>query len=240
MRAAGRVVAAVLRRMREHAAPGVTTMELDRIASETVAQLGARAAFLGYDVGHGPYPASICASVNDTVVHGIPCDRALQEGDILSIDFGAHKGGVFADAAITIAVGRIPEESQRLLAVTQEALGRGVEAARVGNSIADVSWAIQDYVESQGYSLADNLYGHGIGRRLHEPPNVPNIVLPGKGATINAGVGLAIEPMVNVGRPATRTLADGWAVVTADGSRSAHFEHTVLVGPNGPEIMTVE
>jgi methionyl aminopeptidase len=240
MRAAGKVVATALGRIREAVAAGVTTKALDDIAVATVAELGARSAFLGYDVGSGPYPASICASVNEAVVHGIPSDRVLNEGDIVAIDFGAEKDGMFADAAITVPVGKIGPELERLLKVTREALAKGIEQARAGNRITDVSWAIQSHVEGHGYSLAEGLFGHGIGHRMHEPPNVPNIVIPGKGAAIEVGSGLAIEPMVNMGRAATRTLEDGWTVVTRDGSPSAHFEHTVLVGVDGPEIVTLE
>jgi methionyl aminopeptidase len=240
MREAGRIVATVLRRIREAVAPGVTTKELDQIAIDSLAEMGAKSAFYGYNVGHGPYPGNICASINEVVVHGIPSERKLEEGDIIAIDFGAEKGGLFADSAITVAVGKIDAESERLMAVTQEALGKGIEQARAGNRITDVSRAIQTYVESHGYSLADDLYGHGIGRRMHEPPNIPNIVMAGKGALIEVGMGLAIEPMVNMGRSVTRTLRDGWTVVARDGKRSGHFEHTVLVGESGPEIMTVE
>jgi methionyl aminopeptidase len=234
MREAGRVVRAVLDEVSAAAVAGVSTGELDRLAEARTRERGAVPAFKGY-LG---YPASICISVNDEVVHGIPSKRALQEGDLVGLDFGVIHRGFFGDAAVTVPVGRVPEATLRLLEVTREALARGIAAAVGGGRVGDIGAAVQSWVESQGYSVVREFVGHGIGRRLHEPPQVPNFGQPGTGERLRPGMVLAIEPMVNVGQPGVVTLADGWTAVTGDRSLSAHFEHTVAVTEAGPEILT--
>jgi len=235
VRAAAQVVARALREMGRAVRPGITTAELDRIAEQVIRDHGARPAFKGYR----GFPASICPSVNEEVVHGIPGPRALAEGDIIGIDVGAELNGWYGDAARTFAVGDVSDEARRLMRVTEEALERGIRQARAGNRVGDISHAVQSHVEEQGFSVVRDLVGHGIGRQMHEEPAVPNFGPPGKGPRLLAGQVLAIEPMVNAGGHAVTTRPDGWTVVTRDGRWSAHFEHTVAVGRDGPEILSV-
>lgn len=234
MRDAGQVVARMLAACREAARPGVTTGELDRIAAEVLKKAGATSSFLGY---YG-YPATICTSVNDQIVHGIPGKRKLREGDIVGIDAGAIVDGWHADAAVTVPVGRVSPEAQKLIDVTEEALRRGIAAAQVGKRLGDIGAAVQRWVEGQGYTVVRNYVGHGIGRAMHEEPQVPNYGEPERGLQIREGLCIAIEPMVNIGGPETRTLADRWTVVTADGSLSAHFEHSLWCTAAGPVVLT--
>lgn len=237
MRRAGEVVAAVLELVRRHVRPGVSTAQLDALAEEELARRGAYSNFKGY---YG-YPSVICTSINDEVVHGIPSQkRVLREGEIVGIDAGAIVDGWHADAALTLPVGRVRPETDRLIRVTEEALRRGVAAAHPGRRIGDIGHAIQSHVESQGYSVVRNYGGHGIGRAMHEDaPFVPNWGDPDRGLPIKEGLTIAIEPMVNAGGSETRVLDDGWTVVTADGSLSAHFEHTIAVTENGPLVLTL-
>jgi methionyl aminopeptidase len=215
-------------------APGVTTRDLDALAERLVRDAGAEPAFKGYR----GYPATLCASINEQVVHGIPSSRPLVEGDIVSLDMGVKLGGFYGDSAITVAVGRIGEEAQRLLRVTQEALERGIAQVRVGGRISDIGHAVQAHVESHGFSVVREFVGHGIGASLHEEPQIANYGEPGRGPRMAEGMVLAIEPMVNLGRPGVKVLSDGWTAVTRDGSLSAHFEHTVAVTRQGPSILT--
>ena len=235
VRAAAQVVARALREVGRAVRPGVTTAELDRIAEAVIRDHKARPAFKGYR----GFPASICPSVNEEVVHGIPGPRALEEGDIVGIDVGAELRGWFGDAAWTFAVGEVSAKANRLLRVTREALEKGIRQARAGNRVGDISHAVQSHVEKHGYSVVRDLVGHGIGRKLHEEPSVPNYGPAARGPKLLAGQVLAIEPMVNAGGYAVTTRPDGWTVVTKDGGWSAHFEHTVAVGPDGPEILSV-
>ncbi len=236
MREAGRVTAAALRAVGDAVAPGVTTGELDEIAVEVIRAAGARAAFLGY---HG-FPATICASLNREVVHGIPSRRKLSSGDVLSVDVGAVVDGYFGDAARTFPVGRVSKEAERLLAATREALEAGIACCVPGKRLGDIGAAVQKVAEGAGFSVVREYVGHGIGRAMHEDPQVPNYGTPGKGPLLLAGMVLAIEPMINAGDSDVRQLADGWTVVTADGTLSAHFEHTVAVTQKGPWVLTVE
>lgn len=230
------VVHEVLEELARAAVAGATTFDLDRIALERTRARGAAPAFLGY---HG-YPAALCISVNDEVVHGIPSPRrVLREGDIVGLDFGVVKDGFYGDAARTVAVGAVPEAAARLVEVTRDALAAGIAAARSGNRVGDIGAAVQALVEERGFSVVRDFVGHGIGRRLHEPPQIPNFGRPGTGETLRPGMVLAIEPMVNAGGPEVEVLDDGWTAVTGDGSLSAHFEHTVAVTENGPEILTL-
>lgn len=231
---AGRIVATMLATTRDAVKPGVTTAELDRIAADVLARAGAKSSFLGY---YG-YPATICTSVNEQIVHGIPGKRKLKDGDIVGIDAGAIVDGWHADAAITVPVGRISPEAQKLIAVTREALERGIAAATVGNRLGDIGASVQQYVESQGFSVVRNYVGHGIGRAMHEDPQVPNYGTADLGRVIKEGLCIAIEPMVNVGGLATRVLEDNWTVVTEDGSLSAHFEHTLACLADGAVVLT--
>jgi methionyl aminopeptidase len=234
MREAGRIVALTHKELQKAVHPGITTKELDQIADDFIRKQGALPSFKGY---HG-YPASICASVNEVIVHGIPGDRVLQEGDIISIDIGANIHGFHGDSAWTYAVGEISETAQKLLDVTEAALFKGLEQAKDGNRLSDIGHAVQTYVESHGFSVVREFVGHGIGRQMHEDPSIPNYGPPGRGPRLRTGMTLAIEPMVNVGSHHTKTLQDNWTVVTADGSLAAHFEHTVAVTPDGPDILT--
>lgn len=236
MREAGKVVATMLATTRDAVRPGMTTAELDRIAAGVLARAGAKSSFLGY---YG-YPATICTSVNEQIVHGIPGKRRLKEGDIVGIDAGAIVDGWHADAAITVPVGQVSEQAAKLIAVTREALARGIAAATVGNRLGDVGAAVQRYVEDQGFSVVRNYVGHGIGRAMHEEPQVPNYGTADLGRVIKEGLCIAIEPMVNVGGVATRVLDDNWTVVTEDGSLSAHFEHTLACLAEGPVVLTLE
>ena len=239
MREAGRIVAEMLAACRAAVRPGVTTGELDRIAAEILKRHGAASNFKGYGVPIlPPFPGVICTSVNEQVVHGIPGKRRLREGDVLSIDAGAIVEGWHADAAITVPVGAVSAEAARLLAATEQALGRAIAAAVVGKRLGDIGAAVQRFVETQGLSIVRNYVGHGIGRAMHEEPQVPNYGAPERGLQIKEGLCIAIEPMVNIGRPETKTLADQWTVVTADGSLSAHFEHTLWCTAAGPVVLT--
>ncbi|MCS7283463.1 MAG: type I methionyl aminopeptidase [Anaerolineae bacterium] len=239
MRQAGRIVAEVLQRMREWVAPGVTTGELNRRAEELIRQRGGIPSFKGYPPGsRHPFPAVICTSVNEELVHGIPGPRVLKEGDIISIDVGVIYDGYHGDAGITLPVGEISPEARRLLEVTEAALYAGIAQARAGNRVGDISAAIQRTAESAGYSVVREYTGHGIGRRMHEEPQVPNWGEPGQGPLLRAGMTLAIEAMVLQGAPQVRTLEDHWTVVSVDGKLTAYFEHTVLVRDGEPEILT--
>ena len=234
MRRAGRIVSQVLEVLRRSVRPGMCTRDLDRIAEEEIQRRGGQAAFKGYR----GFPATLCASVNEEVVHGIPSERKLEEGDIIGLDLGAVMEGYYADAAITVPVGTVSKEVQELLSVTERSLRLGIEQARAGHSLTDISHAVQQEAEQHGYSVVREFVGHGIGAQLHEPPQVPNFGRPGFGPTLKAGMMLAIEPMVNMGLPAVRILRDGWTAVTQDGSWSAHFEHTVAITEGSPEILT--
>ena len=236
MRRSGRLVRQVLDAVKEVVAPGVTTMDLERVAEAKFQELGAKPAFKGlYE-----YPCVLCTSVNNEIVHGIPSEkRVLKAGDIVSIDTGVLLDGYYGDAAITVPVGgELSPELQKLLDVTRESLYRGIEAARVGNTVGDVGAAVQQVVEANGFSVVREFVGHGIGTKLHEEPQVPNYGTPGSGAKLRDGMVLAIEPMVNLGRSESRVLADKWTAVTKDGTHSAHFEHTVAVTNDGPVILT--
>lgn len=234
MRTAGRLVAAALAELRETVRPGVTTAELDELAEKKIKAAGAEPAFKGY---YG-FPASICASVNSEVVHGIPGNRVLQAGEIISIDIGARVNGFHGDAAITVPVGEVSAEAARLIAVTEKALQMGIEQVHCANRLTDISHAVQTWVEANGFSVVRDYVGHGIGRNMHEDPQIPNFGPPGRGPRLEAGMVLAIEPMVNAGGYRVRTLGNNWTVVTEDGSLSAHFEHTIAVTEAGPVILT--
>ena len=234
MRAANALVAGVLSELQATVKPGVTAQELDTVAETRVREAGAVPAFKGY---HG-YPATLCVSINDAVVHGIPSPRELVEGDIVSLDMGVVLDGYYGDAALTVGVGAISDEAAELLAVTRAALNLAIARARVGGRVSDLGHAVQHHVESCGFSVVREFVGHGIGTRLHEEPQIPNYGRPGRGPHLKEGMVLAIEPMVNAGRPAVRVLDDGWTAVTVDGSLSAHFEHSVAVSKDGPVILS--
>ncbi|MBI4199562.1 MAG: type I methionyl aminopeptidase [Chloroflexi bacterium] len=234
MREAGEVVAAVLELLVRSVQPGMRTRELDSIAAREIRRLGARPSFKGYR----GYPATICVSLNEEIVHGIPGDRAVREGDIVSLDVGAVVRGYHADAAASVGAGATTPEAERLMAATRQALERGIQQARPGNRVGDISRAVQEYAEGLGFGVVREYVGHGIGRALHEEPAIPNVGEVGKGPLLRPGMVIAIEPMLNLGGWATRTLEDGWTVVTADGSLSAHFEHTVAITLDGPEVLT--
>ena len=239
MREASKINVEALIALREAVRPGITTKELDAIAERIIRKYGASPAFLGYPPGsRHPYPATINASINEELVHGIPSDRVLAEGDIISLDCGTVFNGWVSDAAFTIGVGAISPEVQRLLDVTEAALYEGIRMSVAGHRIGDISYAIQVYVESHGYNVVREYSGHGVGRSMHEPPSVPNWGKPHRGFRIRPGMTFAVEPMVMLGRPETCVLSDHWTVVTQDGSLCAHFEHTVAVTENGPEILT--
>lgn len=230
MAEASRVVAEVLEIVRKEVRSGISTDDLDRLAEKEIRARGATPAFKGYR----NYPKTLCASVNEQVVHGIPSGRKLKDGDIIGLDLGAIVGGFYGDSAVTVAVGRVPEKIATLVKVTEESLYLGIEQAVVGNRLTDISHAVQRHIESAGYSVVTEFVGHGIGRHLHEEPQVPNYGKPGQGPRLQSGMVLAIEPMVNVGGSAVRVLEDRWTAVTADGSLSAHFEHTIAIQPSGP------
>jgi methionyl aminopeptidase len=235
MHRAGLIVWGALDKMRGMVHAGVSTKELDDFAEKYTAEKHARSAFKGYR----GYPGSVCTSINQEVVHGIPSpSRRLREGDILSMDFGVELDGYFADAALTVPVGKIAPAREKLLRVTRESLEHAIEKVRPGNRLGDVSAAVQEWVEKNGYSVVREFVGHGIGTRMHEDPQLPNYGTPGQGARLQEGMVLAIEPMVNTGGPAVKVLDDDWTAVTADGSDSAHFEHTVAVTAKGPWILT--
>jgi methionyl aminopeptidase len=235
MREAGRLVGEVLTELSAMIAPGITTADLDRAAEKRIVAAGAVPAFKGY---HG-YPATICSSINEEVIHGIPSGRRiLQEGDVVSIDVGASLDGYYGDSAMTLPVGPVSEEAATLLRVTEEALYKAIERARPGGRISDIGHAVQQHVEAFGFSVVREFVGHGIGQRMHEEPQVPNYGEPGHGPRLAEGMVLAIEPMVNAGKPGVKVLADGWTAVTRDGCLSAHFEHTVAVTSGEPWILT--
>lgn len=238
MRTAGRVVSEVLMRLEGEAREGVTTWELNEVAERMCATGGFKAAFKGY----ANYPASVCFALNEEIVHGIPSKkRVLRNGDIVGIDFGAVLDGYYADSAITVAIGKIGPVAQKLLQVTRNSLYRGIDMVTSSNRIMDISKEIQTYVEGEGFSIVRDFVGHGIGRELHEEPQVPNFIPPngsGRGVRLRSGMVIAIEPMVNEGSERTKILEDGWTAVTYDGKLSAHFEHTVALTDNGPEILT--
>jgi methionyl aminopeptidase len=235
MREAGRLVADVLTQLSAGVKPGISTADLDDIAERIIRAAGGTPAFKGY---HG-YPATICASINDEVIHGIPSGRrVLREGDIISIDVGASLNGYFGDSAVTLPVGRVDEEAERLLRVTEESLYKAIEQVRPGARVSDIGHAVQRHVEAHGFSVVREFVGHGIGQEMHEEPQVPNYGDAGRGPRLAEGMVLAIEPMVNAGRPAVKVLSDGWTAVTKDRSLSAHFEHTVAVTAGAPWILT--
>lgn len=234
MRSSNRIVAEILQSVVAAVRPGARTRDLNALAEELLRKYKARSAFKGYN----GYPAVLCTSVNEEVVHGIPSDRVLKEGDIVSLDFGAVWEDYYGDAAITVPVGSISAEARRLLRVTEEALGKAIEQARPGNHVGDISAAIQGYVESRGFSAVRDFVGHGIGRFMHERPQIPNFGPPGRGVRLKPGMTLAIEPMINAGGYGVEVLEDGWTAVTRDRSLSAHFEHSVAVTENGPYILS--
>jgi len=237
MRRAGLLVGQTLELLREAAVPGVTTAELDALAEENIRSHDGVPSFLGY--GYPPFPATICASVNDEVVHGIPGSRELVDGDVISIDCGAIVEGWHGDAAITVAIGEVPDDVRRLMEVTEGALWAGMAAARPGGRVSDISHAVESSVRSQGdYGVLEDYVGHGIGTAMHLPPNVPNVGRPGRGPKLVQGLALAVEPMVTLGSKETEVLDDEWTVVTADGSRSAHFEHTFTLTSDGVWVLT--
>ena len=234
MREAGKVVAAILQRLKAEVKPGIRTQQLDTVIIDELKNKSAKASFKGYR----GFPANLCVSVNDEIVHGIPGERMLKEGDIVSLDFGAYSNGFHGDAAITVGVGRISLKAQNLLAVTEAALMAGIRVARCGAHLGDVSATIQDYVETRGFSVVREYCGHGVGRDLHEDPQVPNFGERGKGPVLQKGMTLALEPMVTMGDWKTQLNGNKWTVHTADSSLSAHFEHTIAISDDEPEILT--
>ena len=235
LRESNQIVAHILNDLRKIVQPGITTRELDEYAEKKIKENVAIPAFKGYR----NFPASLCVSINEQIVHGIPGPRRLKEGDIVSIDLGVIRNGFYGDAAITVPVGKISEEAAKLLDVTQKALYKGIELARAGQRLYDISHAIQTWVEGQSFSVVRDFVGHGIGRDLHEEPQIPNFGKPNRGVKLRAGMVMALEPMVNVGTWKVRVESDGWTAVTADKSLSAHFEHTIAITENGPDILTL-
>ena len=235
MQKAGQITKAALLAAGELVAPGVTTRELDEAARRVIEKAGAKPSFLGY----GGFPATICCSINDEVIHGFPGDRKIQEGDIVSIDVGAYFEGFHGDNAWTFACGDVSKEAQALMDATREGLFEGIAMAQPGNRIGDIGSAVQRYVEARGYSVVRDFVGHGVGAELHEDPSVPNYGTPGRGVRLLPGMTIAIEPMVNAGVHTVKTLADQWTTVTTDGKLSAHFEHSVAITPDGPVILTL-
>ncbi len=234
MRAAGRIVAEILALLEQRIKPGVTSAELDQLAEQTCLRHGGKPAFKGY----GGFPYALCASPNDRVVHGFPDRRPLEAGEILSIDFGVFYLGYYGDAAITVPVGQVDETTVKLVETTRQSLAQAIAKAVPGGRLSDISHAVQAWVEPRGFSVVREFVGHGIGRQLHEAPQLPNFGAPGQGPRLKPGMTLAIEPMINAGVPGVRILEDGWTAVTQDGKRSAHFEHTVAITEHGPEILT--
>lgn len=235
MRRSGEALRGVLDALREAVKPGVTTLDLEKLAEAKIAAAGAVAAFKGYH----DYPCVLCTSINSEVVHGIPsAKRVLREGDVVSIDCGLIIDGYYADSAVTVPVGKVSDEAARLLATTEQSLGAAIEAVRPGATLGDVGAAVQKVAEAAGFSIVREFVGHGIGRQMHEEPQIPNYGVPGQGIRLREGMVLAIEPMVNAGKHAVRVLEDGWTAVTADGSLSAHFEHTVAVRAEGCDVLT--
>ena len=233
-RASNRIVAEVLSKLREKVKPGVTTRELNKLAEEVTEKRGAKPAFKGYR----GFPYSLCTSVNDQVVHGMPSERILVEGDIIGIDFGVYHHGFFGDATITLPVGKVSKKALKLMQVTEQSLYAAIEQVKAGNRLGDISAAVQGKVEVAGFSVVRDYVGHGVGKNLHEDPQIPNFGKKGRGVELKTGMILAIEPMVNEGDYKVRILPDGWTVITEDGSLSAHFEHSVAITDNGPEILS--
>ncbi len=230
----GKILAKIMRKLAKFVRPGISTIEIDRIAEKLIKDEDVISAFKGYD----GFPANICTSINEEVVHGIPGKRVLEEGDILGLDVGVNYKGYFSDAAVTLPVGRVDTELKKLIEVTRRALSEGIKQARVNNHLSDISYAIQKYVEANGFSVVRQFVGHGIGRNLHEDPQIPNFGLPHEGEVLKEGMVFAIEPMVNMGTWECGIADNGWTAVTKDGSASAHFEHTVAITGNGPKILT--
>lgn len=239
MRTAGRKLAEVVAGLREKILVGASTLDLDRITEEAILAAGARPAFKGYKVGRAVFPATICVSINEQVVHGIPSKRRLEEGDLVSLDFGLVYGGYYADTAFSVGMPPVAPDTARLLDTTEQSLYEAVARARVNNRIGDIGHTVQTYCESRGFGVVTQFVGHGVGRKLHEEPSVPNFGKAGTGFPLKPGMVLALEPMITLGSPRTRVLKDDWTVVTEDGSRAAHFEHTVAITPSGPEILTI-
>ncbi|BDE06753.1 type I methionyl aminopeptidase [Vulcanimicrobium alpinum] len=235
MRRSGKITSKTLTRLMHAAKPGVTTAELDRIADESIRSMGGVPTFIGYQ----GYPSAICTSVNDEVVHGMPGDRVLHEGDLLSIDIGTTFEGYVSDSAVTVAIGEVGESAKRLMRITQECLMLGIAQMQAGNHLGDIGWAVQQHAEAHGYGVVRKLVGHGIGRKMHEDPQVPNYGKPGSGPLLRKGLCLAVEPMITEGTFEVETLDDGWTVVTEDGKLAAHFEHTIAITDEGPKILTL-
>jgi len=239
MRHANLIVAEVLSELKRRVRPGVTTAELDRVADDITRARGAQPAFKGYTVAGRVFPRTLCISINDEVVHGIPSEqRVLREGDIVGLDFGVSYEGYFGDSAVTVGVGQVDAEAERLMRVTEDALWAGINEARTGRRLGDLSAAIQEHVEEHGFSIVREFVGHGIGKRLHEEPQVPNFGTRDRGIRLREGMVIAIEPMVNAGGPEVWVKEDGWTAVTRDGRRSAHFEHSVAITGNGPYVLS--
>jgi methionyl aminopeptidase len=234
LRTSNLIVAEILSRLKEKAKPGVATIELEHLAEKLLVKKGAVSAFKNYQ----GYPNCLCTSINEEVIHGIPSKRVLQEGDILSLDFGVLYQGYYGDAAISVAIGSVSQEAQRLMDTTEEALYQAIDKARVGNRLSDISAAVESYVVKRGFSVVRDFVGHGIGRKLHEEPQIPNFGPPGMGVRLKVGMVLAIEPMINAGKSDVTILDDGWCAVTKDKSLSAHFEHSVAITDNGPFILS--
>ena len=236
-----KIVAETLQLIKTNVRVGITTKELDRIAEDYILSNGAKAAFKGYSQGGSSvdYPASICTSIDNEVVHGIPADRVLKNGEIVSLDVGVYKNGYYGDAALSVAVGELTDENKKLMEVTEKSLYFGIEEAKSGNHIHDISYAVQSYVESNGFAVVRDLCGHGVGKYLHEEPSIPNFGKKGTGVKLKNGMTLAIEPMVNLGSYKVKTGEDGWTILTADGLPSAHYEHTILISNNKAEILSV-
>ena len=235
MRAAGRLVGQVLAHLRTLVEPGITTMEVDRAAEQMIREAGALPTFKGYN----GFPYSICASVNEQIVHGFPSNYKLKDGDIFSIDVGVTLEGFVGDTATTVPVGKVSEDRLKLIRVTEECLERAIEQCRPGKHLGDIGWAVQEHAEANGYSVVRDYVGHGIGRRMHEDPQIPNYGRPGLGPKIKSGYVFAVEPMVNLGTHHTKVLSDGWTVITVDGQPSAHVEHTIAITDEGPEVLTL-
>lgn len=235
-----RIVADVLKLISSQVRPGISTLELDKVAEDYICAMGGKPAFKGYGWDkRNLFPATLCTSIDSEVVHGIPSKRILKDGDLLSIDVGVKKNGFYGDGAWSYAIGEISDEKKRLMQITQESLSKGIEQAAIGNKVHDISNAIQQYVEGNGFSVVRDLVGHGVGKKLHEEPSVPNFGEAGTGAALKNGMTLAIEPMVNAGTWRVKVAADGWTVVTADGKPSAHFEHTIAIVDGKAEILTL-
>jgi methionyl aminopeptidase len=239
MRTAGRKLAEIVAGLGEAVVVGASTVDIDRMTEEAIAKAGAKPAFKGYKVGRAVFPSTICVSINEQVVHGIPSKRRLEEGDVVSLDFGLVYGGYYVDTAFTVGMPPFPDETALLLDATEKSLYEAVARARVGNRIGDIGHTVQSFCEIKGLGVVTQFVGHGIGRKLHEEPSVPNFGKAGTGYLLKAGMVIAIEPMVTLGSPRTRVLGDDWTVVTEDGSKAAHFEHTVAITPTGPEVLTV-